>query len=184
MVIQYPEVGICGLSCQLCPNYQSHSNSRCEGCKSEARMKVGCPFITCAIKKKGIEFCWECDESATCPKWEKHRELGKQQDSFKSYQKLEEDIALIQEKGIEAYKKLQNKRELVLQDMLDNFNEGRSKSYYCIASTVMDIEDLEGVLATAKKESIGQDIKAKAKVLHLHLNELAKQKGYLLGLRK
>jgi hypothetical protein len=26
-------------------------------------MAVGCPFITCAVKKKGIEFCWDCEEN-------------------------------------------------------------------------------------------------------------------------
>ncbi len=60
MEIKYPQVGICGLSCILCPMYQTDSKSKCEGCKSETRMIIGCPFITCAIKKRGIEFCWEC----------------------------------------------------------------------------------------------------------------------------
>jgi hypothetical protein len=44
--IKYPEVGVCGLSRRLYPTYHSRSDSRCAGCKSEARMKVGCPFIT------------------------------------------------------------------------------------------------------------------------------------------
>jgi len=32
-------------------------------------MAAGCPFITCAVKKKGIEFCWDCEENKTCEKW-------------------------------------------------------------------------------------------------------------------
>ena len=66
--IEYPEIGICGLSCQLCPNYNTETQSLCLGCKSEVRMAIGCPFITCAIKKKGVEFCWDCKESKTCKK--------------------------------------------------------------------------------------------------------------------
>jgi hypothetical protein len=54
--IQYAEVGVCGLSCRLCSMYHTQTESRCAGCKSYARMAVGCPFITCAVKKKGIEF--------------------------------------------------------------------------------------------------------------------------------
>lgn len=77
MEIRYPEIGICGLSCQLCPSYHTYAKSRCGGCKSEERINLGCPFITCAIKKKEIEFCWECKENKDCEKWGKHRETGK-----------------------------------------------------------------------------------------------------------
>ncbi|WP_241422576.1 hypothetical protein [Candidatus Contubernalis alkaliaceticus] len=56
MKIKYPAIGICGLSCRLCPRYNTEAKSRCLGCKSEDRMAVGCPFITCAVKKKGVEF--------------------------------------------------------------------------------------------------------------------------------
>jgi len=45
MIIKYPEIGICGLSCRLCPRYHTESKSRCGGCKSEFRMSAGCPFI-------------------------------------------------------------------------------------------------------------------------------------------
>lgn len=184
MEIRYPEIGICGLSCQLCPKYNTDSKSRCEGCKSEARMSLGCPFITCAIKKKEIEFCWECKENLNCEKWEKHRSAGRKFDSFKCYQKLEEDITFIQEKDFEEYKRLQNIREQLLKEMLDNYNEGRSKSYYCVAATVMKIEELKDALIKAKQMSHGLDIKSKAKILHSVLDEIGKQEGYYLGLRK
>jgi hypothetical protein len=184
MDIKYPEMGICGLSCQLCPMYHTHSDSRCEGCKSERRMTLGCPFITCAVKKKGVEFCWECSESINCDRWRKHRRAGAQYDSFKCYQKLEEDIIFIQEKGFEAYKRLQDIREELLKDMLDNFNEGRSKSYYCIAVTVMEIEEIKEALLKAKESSHGLDLKSRSKVLHAILDEIAQGKGYNLRLRK
>jgi hypothetical protein len=100
MQIIYPEIGVCGLSCRLCPMYNTEAESRCLGCKSPNRIAVGCPFITCAVKKKGIEFCWDCEENKICEKWKKHREAGKKSDSFKCYQKLEEDIRFIQKNGI------------------------------------------------------------------------------------
>lgn len=184
MNIRYPEMGICGLSCQLCPQYHTHSKSRCEGCKSKSRMTLGCPFITCAIKKKAVEFCWECEDSLNCEKWRKHRDAGKRFDSFKCYQKLEEDITFIQENGFEEYKKLQNIREAILKDMLNNYNEGRSKSYYCVAVTVLKIEELKQAVIRAEENSKGLDIKRKSKVLHSILDEIAKQEGYFLKLRK
>ncbi|KUO53157.1 MAG: hypothetical protein APF76_03700 [Desulfitibacter sp. BRH_c19] len=184
MDIKYPDMGICGLSCQLCPMYHTDAKSRCDGCKSQSRMTLGCPFITCAIKKKEVEFCWECKESSNCEKWGKHREAGAKYDSFKCYQKLKEDIIYIQKNGFEEYKRLQDIREELLKDMLDNFNEGRSKSYYCVAATVMKIEEIKEALVGAKESSYGLDIKGKSKVLHSILGEIARQKGYYLGQRK
>lgn len=184
MQFEYPQIGICGLSCRLCPMFNTEAKSRCLGCKSPSRMAVGCPFITCAVKKKGIEFCWDCEESTNCEKWKNHREAGKKYDSFKCYQTLEEDISFISKNGIIAFEKLQKKREHLLREMLKDFNEGRSKSYYCIAATVFELEDLNEALTQAKKESDGMELKEKSKILHSILNTISLKKKYYLKLRK
>ncbi|HPI04023.1 MAG: hypothetical protein BWY84_00319 [Candidatus Aerophobetes bacterium ADurb.Bin490] len=184
MKIKHPETGICGLSCRLCPNYQTDAKSRCPGCKSDYRMSAGCPFITCAVKNKGIEFCWDCEENKTCVKWKKHREAGKKHDSFKCYQALENDIAFIQKHGVKKFIKGQKVKEKLLKAMLKDFNDGRSKSYYCIAATVMKTEELRQIIIKAKKASAGINIKERAKVLHKILDETAAKKKYFLKLRK
>jgi len=184
MEIKYPEIGICGLSCRLCPSYNTEAKSRCLGCKSVDRIAVGCPFITCALKKKGVEFCWECAESETCEKWKKHRETGKKVDSFKCYQKLEEDIEFIQKNGVAEFEKTQIAREELLKEMLQEFNEGRSKSYYCIASTVLEINELKDAVRKARQGSKRIEIKEKSKLLHSIIDEIAKRKNYYLKLRK
>ncbi|MFC1908172.1 DUF3795 domain-containing protein [Chloroflexota bacterium] len=184
MNIRYPEIGVCGLSCRLCPTYHSKAVSRCGGCKSEVRIAVGCPFINCAVKRKGIEFCWDCEENIICEKWGKHRDTGKRHDSFKCYQKLEDDIRFVQENGIEKFEKIQKLREKLLAQILKEFNEGRSKSYYCIAATVLGIEELEEAIDRARKESTGLDIRAKSKVMHSMLDAIAGKNNYCLKLRK
>ena len=184
MEINYPQVGICGLSCRLCPSHQSQSPSRCEGCKSESRIKVGCPFITCALKGKGVEFCWDCKENESCPKWHHHRLAGLKADSFKCYQALEDDIKYIQDKGIPLFEERQLIKEQLLKQMLSTYNEGRSKSYYCIAATVMEIEELREALLCADKDSMGLDLKSKSKILHSALDKIAESKNYYLKLRK
>lgn len=137
---------------------------------------MGCKFITCAIKKKEVEFCWDCIESNDCEKWLKHRQEGAKYDSFKSYQMLEADIIFIQENGFEEYNRMQDIRTELLKDMLDNFNEGRSKSYYCIAATVMRIEEIKEALTRAKDSSNGLDIISKSKIFHSILDEIAQKK--------
>jgi ACT domain-containing protein len=175
---------VCGLSCRLCPAYNAEKSWCGGGCKTKTRMAVGCPFITCALKKKGVEFCWDCGESTTCGKWKRHREYGKKRDSFKCYQTLESDIAFIMENGVAAFEKLQKEREKLLKAMLKEFNDGRSKSYYCIAATVMDIAELKRALADARMKSIGLDIKGKSGAMHSILDAIARKKGYNLTLRK
>ena len=184
MDISYPDIGVCGLSCKLCPRHHTDGESRCGGCKTESRMAAGCPFISCAIKKKGIEFCRDCGESPACDKWKKHRDAGRQRDSFKCYQKLEDDIAFIQAHGIDQFVKTQETREILLKEMLAEFNEGRSKSYYCIAATVLEVGELENALEAARKASAGRDHKGRARALHAALDEIAVRKNHLLKLRK
>jgi hypothetical protein len=183
MEIKYQEIGICGLSCRLCPWYHKDKN-KCGGCKSKYRMAVGCPFITCSVKKKGIEFCWECKENKTCEKWNKHRKYGKSKDSFKCYQTLEDDISFIFENGVVEFEKQQKIREQLLKEMLKDFNEGRSKSYYCIAATVLEIDELKETMEKAKNETKGMEIKEKSRILHSMIDEIAEKKKYTLKLRK
>jgi hypothetical protein len=184
MQIKYPEIAVCGLSCRLCPAYNAGAKRWCDGCKREKRMAVGCPFLTCALKRKGVEFCWDCQENKHCERWLKHRTYGKKADSFKCYQTLEHDIAFIQKNGVAEFERDQKDREQLLKEMLRDFNEGRSKSYYCIAATVFDIEELRGVLSQAKRQSSGLDIKGKSKILHSILDDIARKKAYYLRLRK
>jgi hypothetical protein len=184
MKIEHPEIGVCGLSCRLCPMYNSKSDSRCAGCKSEGRMKVGCPFITCAVRERGIEFCWQCPDHENCGKWHRHKVLGQTRDSFVCYQRLENNIAFIEHQGVLAFAEEQKKRERLLSAMLAEFNEGRSKSFYCIVATVMEIKEIEEAIVKARAVSIKADIRTKSKALHAILNEIAEKKNYILRLRK
>ena len=79
---------------------------------------------------------------------------------------------------------MQKTREHLLKEMLREFNEGRSKSYYCIAATVMEIRELEEALKKTHKDSQGLGIKEKGRVLHSVLDDIAGQRNYYLKLRK
>ncbi len=183
MKLKYTEIGVCGLSCRLCPGYVMKTKSKCPGCKTEWRLGGPCSILHCAVKRN-IDFCGDCDESKTCAKWKRHREMGKKYDSFKCYQKLEDDIAFIQEHGLAEFRKSQKVREKLLWKMLDEFNEDRSKSYYCIAATVLEVDELEKAIAEARSGSKGLNIKEKAKLLHSILDRIAAEKKYYLKLRK
>jgi hypothetical protein len=181
---QHVATGVCGLSCRLCPRYHADGSSRCGGCKSAFRMGAGCPFITCAVKKKGIELCTDCAEGEACERWTRHRELSKAADSFVCYQKLQDNILFIKSYGIRAFEEAQEKRCRLLEEMLARYDDGRSKSFYCIAATVMEPEELARALARAKAATAGKAPKEKAKVMRKVLEDIAREKGYNLALRK
>ncbi|MGE5637825.1 MAG: DUF3795 domain-containing protein [Chloroflexota bacterium] len=182
--INHIEIGICGLSCRLCPAYYRETRSKCGGCKSQYRMGAPCPFHNCALKKKNVEFCGFCSENISCNRWRKHREMGKQHDSIVSYQKLETNIDFIRKRGLEEFEKQQKAREKIVQSMLSEFNEGRSKTFYCIAATMLEIDELEKALDEAREKSINLNLKTKAKIMHSILNTIAEDKNYVLRLRK
>jgi hypothetical protein len=181
--IKYPNIGVCGLSCRLCPRYYTEGPSRCAGCKTESRMSAGCPFITCALKKHSLEFCWDCPENESCEKWAKHREAGKNYDSFKCYQKLEADILFIQKNSVAKFDQIQQRREKLLVELLNSFNEGRSKNYYCIAATVLEISELEDVVSESLRSSGDLDVTEKSKIAHRLIDMIAKDQNYCLKLR-
>jgi len=147
-------------------------------------MGAGCPFITCAVKRRGIEFCWQCAEKDACEKWRKHRAFGAERDTFKCYQKLGDNIDYIQRNGVGAFEEAQKVRARLLGAMLQEFNEGRSKSYYCLAATVLEVGELEAALVQARRDSAELEIKDKSKLLHSILDEIAEEKRYYLKLRK
>lgn len=183
MKSKYPEIGVCGLSCRLCPGYVMKTKSRCRGCKTTWRLVGPCSILHCAVRRN-IEFCGDCPESKTCEKWKRHREIGKKYDSFKCYQKLEDDITFIQKHGLAEFRKSQKVREKLLWKMLNEFNEGRSKSYYCLVATILEVKEIEKALIEARNKSKGVDIKEKAKLLHFIFDEIARKKNYNLKLRQ
>lgn len=186
MKVKYPEIGFCGLSCRICPGFHVQGKSRCSGCKTKFRMFGPCTMLHCKIRREqGIEFCWDCKESKTCPKWKKHRKFSKKYDTFKCYQTLEKDIAFIKKHGVKEFEKTQKQREKLLKELLKNFNEGRSKNFYCIAVTILEIDGIKKALTKGKKESENiKDIKEKAKLMHKILDEVAQKDKKILKLRK
>jgi hypothetical protein len=176
---EHPEVGICGLSCRLCPRYSTGCR-----CRSREHKEVRwCPFIPCA-EGKCVEFCWNCKENNSCARWRRKRAFGRDHDSFKCYQKLEDDIAFVRENGLCTFIEVLNRRGWLLDEMLKEFDEGKSRSFYCIAATVFGLQELEDAIKRSQEISSGLDVKVKSEALRSILEETAKRKNYLLKPRK
>ncbi|MFX1568629.1 MAG: DUF3795 domain-containing protein [Promethearchaeota archaeon] len=183
---RYPTVACCGLDCGLCPVYYTEGPSRCPGCCGPDffNKHPSCSIITCCVKKHDFETCAECDEfpCSKIDKWDKS-------DSFISHKVSLSNLGLISEKGIDQFLIQQKRRIVLLNNMLGEFNEGRSKSFYCIATALLQIDELENILNQSKQQIINEkveinDLKTKSKILKENLSKLANSKSIELKLKR
>lgn len=181
----YPTIGVCGLDCGLCPRYYTVGTSRCPGCAGPdfSNKHPSCSFITCCVKKKNFEVCAECPEFP-CSKFKSEEEYQqlKQSSSYPPYKKVMSNLNFIKEYGIKKFIEQQKKRIKLLETMIENFNDGRSRSCYCKAAALLDLTSLENSLDRAtqkiKTDNIKpNDTKTKAKIFKGILNEIAFKEG-------
>ena len=186
VIKKFPTIACCGLDCGLCPTYYTKGPSRCPGCCGPDffNKHPSCSIIICCVKKHNFETCGECNEFP-CSKlkdWDRY-------DSFICHRVSLSNLKFIKEKSIEEFIEQQKKRLKLLEKMLESFNEGRSKSFYCIASALLSINDLEQALRNAEKMIIEEkindsDLKSKSKILKQILNKYADKQSIELKLRK
>jgi len=177
--------GCCGLYCGLCPRFQSTAPSRCLGCQLGEQHNY-CSVWRCCVKKNGFHTCAECSEFP-CERLMKV--IGVGVDSFISHRPAIPNLERIRQAGEATHLAEQRERRLLLEDFLARYNEGRSMSFYCTACTLLPVHLLHQALgeiedALSRGQVPGADIKAKAKTMRSLLQELARQTGVDLTLRK
>lgn len=186
-VKKYPIIGACGLYCGLCPNYHSTGPSRCPGCCGPDffQKHPTCRFITCAVKQKGMETCAQCAEWATCPKVGRLFEFASRGDSIISYKPVADNFAYIQKYGIEELASLVQKKQEVLTHLLTNYNDGRSKSFYCTSCQLLPLDRLKETVSEAEKQvDKNTTIKGKTIIMRSAIGKLADELKIELKLRK
>jgi len=126
--------------------------------------------------KKGFTTCIECKEFP-CERYSR-RGWGTDKWSQIALQNLES----IKETGMENWVEEQRKRRLLLENLLANYNEGRSMSFYCRAALLMPPEAIEKAINEFKEKVAtnqvdSSDIKGKAKALGGIIQGLAQEAG-------
>lgn len=152
---KYPTIGCCGIDCGLCPRYYTAGTSRCPGCYGEKfELKhPSCSFITCCVKKRGLEVCAECGDFP-CQKFDK--ETG-ERDSFVTHRKIMSNQKLIAETGIGTFIEQQRQRIAFLETALQRHDNGRNKNLFCLAAALLSVESLNESSSFAEN---GDDLKA------------------------
>jgi len=83
---------------------------------------------------------------------------------------------------MEGWLKEQRERRLTVEELLDNYNDGRSMSFYCLACTLMPVNLINQAVDEMKQrlsdnQIDDSDIKAKAKALRAIIRDLASESG-------
>lgn len=177
---KYPQFSLCGLNCGLCPNYQSTAASRCYGCGSENCFHATCALLKCA-EKHGVEYCFLCDE-ADCKKFQVAGDV----DSFITHRNQMRDIEKAKTIGLQAYQVELDEKILHLECLLQNYNDGRRKSFFCLAANLLELKDIQTVMAQIAQETAAREltIKEKAAIAVRAFEAMAAKRNIVLKLRK
>ena len=153
---KYPTLGCCGIDCGLCPRYYTEGKSKCPGCFGQgfSEKHPPCSMVSCCAKKHNLEVCGQCDEYP-CKKYD-NKNIEK--DSFVTHKRMIANHRYIQENGINNYLKEQNARIKILEKLLLEYNDGKSKSFFCIASRLLDIQELNTLIKKAEKKIMTEGI--------------------------
>ncbi len=164
-------VGCCAIYCGLCTKFQSAAKSRCIGCRL-GEQRSWCSIWRCCVKKHGFETCAECDEYP-CERYQ--RRWSKCSEGWRIQR---QNLDRIMQGGIDNWLKEQRERQALAEELLQNYNEGRSMRFYCDACKRMPIDLVYKAIEEAKKRMLRSevenfDIKSKAKIIKGVIKDLA-----------
>jgi len=172
---KYPTIACCGIDCGLCPRYHTDGKSKCSGCGGIDFFEKhpSCSILTCCVKKRELETCADCLDFP-CEKMKKWDNT----DSFVTHKNSLLNLRSIKDNGLSAFIKQQSLRIKLLESLIKNYDDGRSKSFYCIASTLLPTDDIKKAIKeiTFRKNEF-KDKKSIAKFLKNLLQQIADSDG-------
>jgi len=122
------------------------------------------------VKKHGFETCAQCSDVFNCAIFTRRK--------VAEWIPAADNLSQIKEIGLTNWLKDQEERQRLVEELLQNYNEGRSMSLYCKACARMPIELIDSAIRESEKEIAGtqvdeSDVKAKAKMLKAIIKDLA-----------
>lgn len=151
---EYPLFSLCGLNCALCP---MHLNQYCPGCGG-GEGNQSCAIFRCAREHGCPEYCFQCSEYP-CEKYDSVMEY----DSFLPHRNMRRDMERAKSGGLEAYQAELEEKAAILQELLENYNDGRRKTFYMLAVYLLELQDLRNAMEQIVRETSGGGMQETAK---------------------
>lgn len=164
---------LCGLNCGLCP---MKLDSYCPGCGG-GEGNQSCKIAKCSIRHGEIEYCNQCQEFP-CDKYGRADEY----DIFITHRNWKQDFEKMKQIGVEAYNSEQIQKLEILKCLLKDYNDGRRKSFFCLAVNLLDLEDLKTVMEHLAEEKKLESLTLKEKSAYVvkQFQSIAEQRGVVL----
>jgi hypothetical protein len=174
----YYTLGCCGIDCGLCLRFYTEGDSKCPGCGGPNFSEVhpSCSILNCCFKKNNLEVCSLCN-NFPCEKYVDKKEVEK--DTFVTHKRIFQNFDFIKNNGINEFIKKQKIRIELLNLLLEKYNDNKSKAYYCFATAILSVENIENILQYIKND---KDINIKT--LKEKINGYAKEENIELKLKK
>ncbi|OFX82198.1 MAG: hypothetical protein A2X20_08955 [Bacteroidetes bacterium GWE2_40_15] len=170
------------MDCGLCPRFHTNGDSACPGCGglNFKEKHPSCGFLTCCVIKNGLEVCSDCNDYP-CKRFDSEKDGY---DSFVTHKKVFANLDNIKSNGIEQFIDNQSKRIVILNDLLTKFDDGRSKSFYCVGCALLTLDKLEEVHGFACNLNNAIENKKKSKQVKNYMTKIADSQNIDLKLNK
>ena len=168
---------LCGLNCGLCP---MRLDGYCPGCGG-GEGNQSCKIARCSLQHEKPEYCSQCQEFS-CEKYENIDAF----DSFVTHQNQKKDLEKQQGIGVEAYRAEQEEKIRILKWLLQNCNDGRKKTFFCVAVNLLELEGVRNVMGQIKSDGKFGELPLKEKAAYVtgQFQMAAEKQGIVLKLRK
>jgi hypothetical protein len=157
-----------------------HLDHYCPGCGGGAGNQP-CAIIKCSRQQDGIEYCYLCYKYP-CEKY-----VGiDAYDSFITHRNQLKDNEKVRKIGIEAYQSELEEKINILSYLLNYYNDGRRKSFFCIAVNLLELPDVKSVMEQISAETKSDDLplKEKAALAAKLFQAMAEKRNVVLKLKK
>ena len=168
-------LSLCGLNCGLCP---MRLGKHCGGCGNGNQ---SCAIARCSLEQGDVEYCYECKEYPC----EKYLHID-EYDSFITHLHQKADLEKASKIGTENYNLEQKEKIEILNYLLANYNDGRRKTFFCIAVNLLDLPDIREILRQIEENYELSEATEKERGLYVvkAFQDIADKRDIKLKLRK
>lgn len=153
-------------------------NQYCPGCGG-GEGNQSCSIAKCSLQHGNVEYCFQC-ENYPCEKYDNIDEF----DSFITHYHQKQDMKNFKKLGSELYLAEQQKKKVLLNHLLNTYNDGRKKTLFCVAVNLLELNDLENIISELNENTSNLTLKEKSTHAASLLQEAAKKNHIVLKLRK
>lgn len=168
-----PLFSLCGLNCGLCPMFVGRY---CGGCGHGSQ---ACAIARCSRERGNVEYCFACAEYP-CERYANET----QYDSFITYRRQKADLERARQIGAQAYTLELTEKMRALETLLAGYNDGRRKSFFCVAVNLLEIEEIREAMQQIKAIPEDLPVKQRSAMAVEALKAMAARRSLELKLRK